>query len=78
MGKKGYHPNETEANANTAFYATTGSEFEVVGYNEKWIAVQGEGGIDESCGIIIQCGEKDGSAFQSWKPHAVRCIGINM
>lgn len=39
MGKKGYHPNETEANANTAFYATTGSEFEVVAYNEKWIAV---------------------------------------
>ena len=60
---------KTEANANTAFYATTGSEFEVVAYNEKWVAVWSEVGVDESRGIIIQCGgAKDGSAFQSWKP----------
>ncbi len=69
----GYDPpfaekTKTEANANTAFYATTTSEFEVVAYNEKWVAVWSEGGVDESRGTIRQCGEKDGTAFTSWKP----------
>jgi len=69
----GYAPifgenSRTEANANTAFYATTTSEFEVVAYNEDWVAVWSEGGVDESRGSIRQCGEKDGTAFTSWKP----------
>lgn len=69
----GYDPpfaekSRTESNANTAFYATTTSEFEVVAYNEKWVAVWSEGGVDESRGTIRQCGEKDGTAFTSWKP----------
>lgn len=69
----GYDPpfaenSRTEANANTAFYATTTSEFEVVAYNENWVAVWSEGGVDESRGTIRQCGEKDGTAFTSWKP----------
>ena len=69
----GYEPlfsekSRTEANANTAFYATTTNEFEVVAYNEKWVAIWSEGGVDESRGTIRQCGEKDGTAFTSWKP----------
>ena len=69
----GYDPpfaekSRTESNANTAFYATVTSEFEVVAYNEKWVAVWSEGGVDESRGTIRQCGEKDGTAFTSWKP----------
>lgn len=69
----GYDPpfaenSRTAANANTAFYVTTTSEFEVVAYNEKWVAVWSEGGVDESRGTIRQCGEKDGTAFTSWKP----------
>lgn len=69
----GYDPpfaekSRTESNANTAFYATTTSEFEVVAYNDKWVAVWSEGGVDESRGTIRQCGEKDGTAFTSWKP----------
>ena len=69
----GYAPpfaenSRTDANANTAFYATTTSEFEVVAYNENWVAVWSEGGVDESRGTIRQCGEKDGTAFTSWKP----------
>mgnify|MGYP004640431397 FL=1 len=69
----GYDPifaekSRTEANANTAFYATTTNEFEVVAYNEKWVAIWSEGGVDETRGSIRQCGEKDGTAFTSWKP----------
>ena len=44
------------------------SEFDVVGYNEDWVAIWSEGGVDESRGTIRQCGEKDGTAFTSWKP----------
>ena len=69
----GYAPlfaenSKTSANANTAFYVTVMSEFQVVAYNEKWVAVWSEGGVDESRGSIRQCGEKDGTAFTSWKP----------
>ena len=69
----GYEPifsekTRTEANANTAFYATTTNEFEVVAYNETWVAIWSEGGVDETRGSIRQCGEKDGTAFTSWKP----------
>ncbi len=69
----GYEPifsekTRTEANANTAFYATTTNEFEVVAYNENWVAIWSEGGVDETRGSIRQCGEKDGTAFTSWKP----------
>ncbi len=69
----GYEPifaekSRTESNANTAFYATTTNEFEVVAYNEKWVAIWSEGGVDETRGSIRQCGEKDGTAFTSWKP----------
>ena len=69
----GYEPlfsdwTRTDAFANTAFYATTTSEFEVVAYNEDWVAVWSEGGVDESRGSIRQCGERDGTAFTSWKP----------
>lgn len=35
---------------------------------EKWVAVWSEGGVDETRGSIRQCGEKDGTAFTSWKP----------
>lgn len=73
LAEIGYAPifgenSRTEANANTAFYATTTSEFEVVAYNENWVAVWSEGGVDETRGSIRQCGEKDGTAFTSWKP----------
>ena len=73
LAEIGYAPvggekTKTAANANTAFYATVTSEFEVVAYNEQWVAVWSEGGVDESCGTIRQCGEKDGTAFTSWKP----------
>ena len=69
----GYEPlfsdwTRTDAFANTAFYATTTTDFEVVAYNEDWVAVWSEGGVDESRGSIRQCGEKDGTAFTSWKP----------
>lgn len=69
----GYDPpfaenSRTEANANTAFYAGVGSVFDVVAYNENWVAVWSMGGVDESRGTIRQCGEKDGTAFTSWKP----------
>lgn len=69
----GYEPlfserTRTDAFANTAFYVTTTHEMEVVAYNEKWVAVWSEGGVDETRGLIRQCGEKDGTAFTSWKP----------
>ena len=70
----GYDPpfaekSRTEANANTAFYVGASSEFDVVAYNENWVAVWSEGGVDESRGSIIDCsGRKDGGAFTSWKP----------
>lgn len=73
LKKIGYEPlfserSRTAANANTAFYATVGSEFDVVAYNENWVAIWSDGGVDESRGSIRQCGEKDGTAFTSWKP----------
>lgn len=64
----GAEASKTAANANTAFYATVTSEFDVVAYNDEWVAVWSEGGVDESCGAIVQCGESNGTAFQSWKP----------
>ncbi len=73
-GTIGYDPpfaekSRTEANANTAFYVGASSEFDVVAYNENWVAVWSEGGVDESRGSIIDCsGRKDGGAFTSWKP----------
>ena len=39
---------EQRQNANTAFYAGATSEFDVVGYNEDWVAIWSEGGVDES------------------------------
>lgn len=56
----GYDPpfaekSRTEANANTAFYVGASSEFDVVAYNENWVAVWSEGGVDESRGSIIDC-----------------------
>ena len=60
---------EQRQNANTAFYVGASSEFDVVAYNENWVAVWSEGGVDESRGSIIDCsGRKDGGAFTSWKP----------
>lgn len=69
----GYEPIFSEktriaAYANTAFYATVFSEFDVVAYNEDWVAIWSDGGVDESRGSVRQCGEKDGTAFNSWKP----------
>lgn len=58
----------TESYANTAFYASVTSEFDVVAYDENWVAVWSDGGIDETRGVIVKCGEKDGTAFTSWKP----------
>ena len=48
----GYDPpfaekSRTEANANTAFYAGATSEFDVVGYNEDWVVLWSDGGVDD-------------------------------
>lgn len=69
----GYDPpfaewSRTKAYANLAFSVATTSEFEVVAYNEKWVAIWSEGGVDETRGTIRQCGEPDGTPFTSWKP----------
>ena len=55
LAEIGFLPEESSAyanasNANTAFYAYTGSEFDVVAYNDKYVAVWDRGGLDISRG----------------------------
>lgn len=67
----GYAPigaDNTRNNKNWAFFACTGSEFDVVAYDEKWVAVWSEGGIDRSRGIGAPCGGAKYVAYGSWKP----------
>lgn len=69
----GYDPpfaewSRTKAYANLAFQVVTTSEFEVVAYNETWVAVWSEGGVDETRGTIRPCEGPDGTPFTSWKP----------
>lgn len=55
-------------NANTAFYAYTGSEYDVVAYNDKWVAIWDDGGVDTSQGIGNPCGGAVFAQYASWKP----------
>lgn len=69
----GYDPpfaewSRTKAYANLAFQVVTTSGFEVVAYNETWVAVWSEGGVDETRGTIRPCEGPDGTPFTSWKP----------
>lgn len=65
----GYDPvvSQPKGNANTAFYCMSGSEFEVVAYNEKWVAVWSIGGLDTSRGMGANCLASSGIQYSSWK-----------
>ncbi len=57
-----------DSNANTAFYAYTGSEYDVVAYNDTWVAVWDRGGVDTSQGLGNPCGGIFFAQYGSWKP----------
>lgn len=57
-----------KAYANTAFYAYTESTFEIVAYDDKWVAVWSNGGIDPSFGLGNPCGGVQYAQFAWWKP----------
>lgn len=65
----GYDPivRQPKGNANTAFYCMSGSEFEVVAYNEKWVAVWSIGGLDTGRGMGANCLASSGIQYASWK-----------
>ena len=54
-------------NENIAFYAYTGSEYEVVAYNDTWVAVWDKGGLDTSQGLGNPCGGQFFAEYASWK-----------
>lgn len=62
------NPSANQNNANTAFYAYTGSEYEVVAYNDTWVAVWDKGGLDTSQGVGNPCGGAAKAQYASWKP----------
>lgn len=69
----GYYPVTGEiyanaSNANTAFYAYTGSEFDVVAYNDKYVAVWDRGGLDMSQGAGNPCGGSAFAQYASYRP----------
>ncbi len=67
----GYYPlgaYADDSNVNTAFYVYTESEFEVVAYNEQWVAVWDDGGVDTSRGYGNPCGGAAYAQYASWKP----------
>lgn len=57
-----------EGNANKAFFVYTSSEFEVVAYNDEWVAVWDIGGVDTSRGVGNPCGGEQYAQYASWKP----------
>ncbi len=65
----GYDPvvPQPKGNANTAFYCMSTSEFDVVAYNDKWVAVWSLGGIDTSRGRGANCLASSGIQYGSWK-----------
>ena len=64
----GVEYSRTSGNANCAFYAWTTSEFDVVAYNDRWVAVWSDGGVDPSRGIGLPCGGMKYIPYGSWKP----------
>lgn len=69
----GYYPetgllHADASNANIAFYAYQGSTFELVAYNDEWVAVWTEGGVDESRGLGNPCGGAQKAPYASYKP----------
>lgn len=65
----GYDPvvPQPKGSANTAFYCMSGSEFEVVAYNEQWVAVWSIGALDTSRGMGANCRASSGIQYASWK-----------
>ncbi len=65
----GYDPvvPQPKGEANTAFYCMTTTEFDVVGYNDKWVAVWSLGVIDLSSGTGVNCWASAGIKYGSWK-----------
>mgnify|MGYP002522277183 FL=1 len=69
----GYFPigseySRVEGNANRAFIAFNTSEFDVVAYNDQWVAVWSTGGVDASRGIGAPCGGTKYIPYGSYKP----------
>lgn len=60
------YPNST--NQNIAFYCAETTEFEILGYNDQWVAVWDVGGIDVGCGLSTTCGGIGTEQYGSWKP----------
>lgn len=58
---------QPKGNANTAFYCMSTSEFDVVAYNDKWVAVWSFGGVDLSRGRGATCMASSGIQYGSWK-----------
>ncbi len=65
----GYDPvvPQPKGNADTAFYCMASSEFDVVAYNENWVAVWSFGGVDTSRGRGANCLASSGIQYGSWK-----------
>ena len=67
----GYFPIGSEYsrnNANWAFFNCTSSELDVVAYDENWVAVWSDGGVDTSRGLGAPCGGTPYIPYGSWKP----------
>lgn len=52
---------------NTAFYCMATTEFDVVAYNDEWVAVWSLGGVDTSRGMGAICWAYSGIQYGSWK-----------
>lgn len=61
----GTHPDGQE---NLAFYCAITSEFQVIAYDEEWVAIWSPGGIDVGQGLTSTCGGLGTEQYASWKP----------
>lgn len=73
LAEIGYYPQigdvyANASNANTAFFAYTDSEFDVVAYNDKYVAVWDRGGLDVSKGVGNPCGGSRFAQYASYRP----------
>ena len=55
-------------NGNWAFFNFNTTEFEVVAYDENWVAIWSDGGVDTSRGVGTPCGGQKYIPYGSWKP----------
>lgn len=68
IGYQPFNSDYSRSNANWAFFLSVTSELEVVAYDENWVAVWSDGGVDTSRGLYSPCSGVKYIPYTSWKP----------